>query len=530
MSQVNKRIYVLLFCVLVFIFLFAINTLTPLSLQDDFLYKFAWIGKNKVAPEYPYLIHTISDIFSSQYYHWLSQNGRLVPHLLLQIFDCLFAKWMFNIFNALAFVSLLCIIIKVALGKLEIFYLSLLLCLILFLTPSFDETSLWMAGSFNYLWSALFALVYIYIIKNIWKEHIKIKYCFIAPFCLFLTWINEAATIPIFLTLSLYAFCHFKQIYRRAIFPYILILALGVCITVLSPSTLSRLSESSSAVKMTMLDSLIDRFKILIVAILNLKIFWIFVIVLLFSYFKHKEELVKKIKTEGVLYAIAFCSLIVFFLSGKYYPRVRYIPEIYFSVSTVSLLSIWKIYKKTIMSVFLTVFSFSFLLIVLYYSKLNFQDYKYCLSQLKQPGKSIILTNSSRIPYFIDDYVMQFVDFGTPRVWYFACDYTSDYNKDIAILYNKNKIIFFPKDLYFDIKQKPQKYETINSVTPGNLFVKRLKKDEDIKKVFFHYNNGVQESPRSMAIVPIDCTKYLVFTKPIYPHKTSMIKKIEIIQ
>lgn len=182
------------------------------------------------------------------------------------------------------------------------------------------------------------------------------------------------------------------------------------------------------------------------------------------------------------------------------------------------------------MSVFLTVFSFSFLLIVLYYSKINFQDYKYCLSQLKQPGKSIILTNSSRIPYFIDDYVMQFVDFGTPRVWYFACDYTSDYNKDIAILYNKNKIIFFPKDLYFDIKQKPHKYESINSVIPCNLFVKRLKKDEDIKTVFYHYNNGVRESPRSMAIVPIDCAKYLVFTKPIYPHKTSMIKKIEVIQ
>ena len=149
---------------------FLMNYYTPL-LSDDYNYSFIY---NKWTGERPSLerISSLKDIFISQYSHYFTVNGRLIPHLFEQYFAGLAGKMVFNILNTIVLIIFLLLISDLILfnskSKHElrpfVIILSFLASLFLFAVPG--ETELWMAGSLNYLWPMTGTLGVLYIIQR----------------------------------------------------------------------------------------------------------------------------------------------------------------------------------------------------------------------------------------------------------------------------------------------------------------------------------------------------------------------------
>ena len=134
---------------------------------DDYVYSFIWEGHAIGVPlsEEAVRIQSFRDIFTSLACHYMTWSGRLVAHFFLMLFLWV-GKFWFNIVNA-AIVVFLCFCIQwiahegrvtlhISAKKLAITFF----CLWAF-TFNFAGVMLWMAGSCNYLWTAVFLLLFL---------------------------------------------------------------------------------------------------------------------------------------------------------------------------------------------------------------------------------------------------------------------------------------------------------------------------------------------------------------------------------
>ncbi len=121
---------------------------------DDYVYHFNFYTGEKITG--------LITLAQSLYKHYFALNGRLAPHLLVQIFMQM-PKFVFNFINAAVFTGLLLLIERLySNGKKK----NTLLLLALFsaiwvFQPAFGQINLWLDGSCNYLWSVFFATMYL---------------------------------------------------------------------------------------------------------------------------------------------------------------------------------------------------------------------------------------------------------------------------------------------------------------------------------------------------------------------------------
>ena len=148
-------------------FMFLLNGFCYPFPGDDYVYSFIWEGHAIGTPlsEGAMRIQSVPDIFTSLGSHYMTWSGRLVSHFFLMFFLWI-GKFWFNLINA-AMVVLLCFCIqwiahegRVTVGvpakKLALTFF----CLWAF-TFNFSGVMLWMAGSCNYLWTAVFLLLFL---------------------------------------------------------------------------------------------------------------------------------------------------------------------------------------------------------------------------------------------------------------------------------------------------------------------------------------------------------------------------------
>lgn len=537
-----KRLYSLLFVVIIFVVLYLMNIFTPESLQDDFIYKFVR-GKNDVV-ELCHPISSISDVFVSQYNHYFYHSGRYVPHFLLQLFDGIFGKDLFNLINALVFCILIYYISIIASNKFTLFNSSLSFALIFFFVPSFKETTLWFTGSFNYLWSMVFTLAFLFLLKIYRRNSIKWWHWPLGFLCLFLGWTNEAVVIPVGIVIGVYLLFHIHNLYDKAVFPLIIFYMFGVALTVFSPAVLNNLGqqgEGNSSV------SLIHRFVTVGVVFTQIRIFWIFILSLFIIKYWKKEVYTKFLKTSWMYVLIVICCIWVFFISNCHYARVRYAIEIYSLLALVVLinhLSLSRIVHRIVYSIGVIALFFS--CFIIYYSFINYQNYLDCKQQLLLENNSLILTGTETIPQWTDSYIMRHVDFCKPDVWYNPCDK----NAAVAATYGKKDVSYFPKKLYDDIVLNPMKYKEFGTVENCGLYAKQVADPNCIYHVRYllspykfdklplvyriiakhinRYSSRVSE-PRNTAIIHIKNHYYLVIEKPILIEERERVNHIEFI-
>lgn len=135
----------------IFLIMLACNLLTP-YLVDDFFYYFSF--------ETGEPLMGVMDIFPSMAAHANIMNGRLSAHFLVQLF-MLFPKVVFDLVNAGMFCMLVWLISGYASDKLNNLLTAAVFCAIWLYEPAFGQVNLWQDGAVNYLWSAVFVLLYL---------------------------------------------------------------------------------------------------------------------------------------------------------------------------------------------------------------------------------------------------------------------------------------------------------------------------------------------------------------------------------
>lgn len=136
----------------IFLLLFVYNWLTP-YLVDDFNYCFSFQTGDQ--------LNSILDILPSMLAHAKSMNGRLMAHSLVQLFT-LFPNWVFDVVNAAVF-TLQIYLICAFTPKRKLHLLQVLLAFfsVMLFELAFGQVNLWQDGAINYLWSVVFALLFL---------------------------------------------------------------------------------------------------------------------------------------------------------------------------------------------------------------------------------------------------------------------------------------------------------------------------------------------------------------------------------
>lgn len=138
-----------------FLFMLLLNVLLPIR-GDDFLYSMIW--------ETPQHIASFSDVCLSMYRHYMMHGGRMVTVFFLDLFLWLGKIW-FDVANAAVFTAVLILLychgtrsihLTKEPGILALGALFMWLCL-----PHFGEVAVWKSGSTVYLWSGLFAFLFL---------------------------------------------------------------------------------------------------------------------------------------------------------------------------------------------------------------------------------------------------------------------------------------------------------------------------------------------------------------------------------
>ena len=137
----------------VFLLLLYCNLHTAL-VADDFRYCFSFADGSRMT--------ALSQLLPSMAAHRRSMNGRVIAHALVQLFLML-PKPVFNVVNALFFAALVRLICRPALRCAEhnaVLTTTVFGCLWI-LQPEFGQVFLWLDGSVNYLWCAVFCLLWL---------------------------------------------------------------------------------------------------------------------------------------------------------------------------------------------------------------------------------------------------------------------------------------------------------------------------------------------------------------------------------
>ena len=137
---------------------FCLNLATPFY-ADDYSYMFTYA---EGAPKDR--ITNLYELYLSQLNHYKVMNGRAIVHTLVQLFLMPGSRTLFNIFNTLAFLALGFAGYYAAFGtfrRMRPLCLLAIYALVWLTLPDFGQSCLWLTGSFNYMWTALFALLFL---------------------------------------------------------------------------------------------------------------------------------------------------------------------------------------------------------------------------------------------------------------------------------------------------------------------------------------------------------------------------------
>lgn len=152
-NRSSKTIIVL--TVIVGVFMFALNYMTPM-LVDDYTYCYSFADGKKIT--------SLLQIFPSMANHYQTMNGKVIVHGVFQ-FLLMFPQGLFDVLNSFM-ACLLCYVIYMYVWRIHhdeenaVLYFFVIASLWLYV-HSFGHVFLWSAGSLNYLWTTVVLLLYI---------------------------------------------------------------------------------------------------------------------------------------------------------------------------------------------------------------------------------------------------------------------------------------------------------------------------------------------------------------------------------
>lgn len=439
--------------------------LTPPTLMDDILYRCIW-EPNEDAERFA--LKSFSDVIHSQWIHFQTCNGRLVPHFVAQMLYCFTSDGVIKVLDTVVFVLLLmasCHLVEPR--RKTVFSLFLLWFLVVFVIFASGSALLWQMGAFNYPWVELAVVVFLCYLRHIEGEKISWKHCFLAPLSLLAGWTHESLTLPVTLAMALYVVVHRKTVFRSAMLPYMIFFALGSLLNTFSTSTLHRVDEDSI--------SLFTRlFYGVSTMVFTVKVFWVLVVLLIIGWRKHKDVVRDELRSQFYLYVALLLAFGIVLTCGSTVSRTSFHAEFLATLLTLSLVRRfeWPRLKRYALGIgaVVAVALMPFIISIMWQNHRNAQ---YMEEQIDS-GKSMMI----RVPHLdckgnvlsrwvYSRFITEPVGFGTQHTF----DTNFDTVKSLKALKGCGPIYFLPKEVADSIDRSPLAYRTMGSNNDSTLFV-----------------------------------------------------------
>lgn len=502
-----KNKLIIIFFIILFVVIYIMNELTPVYILDDTNYAF---HSSPEGFDLNNRIINFKDVIITTFHHWFYINGRIFTHFFVALFAGLLGKPVFNIFNAFAFCLMAVLTIKLTHPKYQLLSVLFFVFIYFLLIPSFCRTSLWMAGSINYLWSAVFTLFFFHILNRIhsmsplplWRIIVLV------PIVFMLGWIHECFALPVAMSMGIYVLYNIRTVFKQQIIFLIFAYALGAALTCFSIASLSRLSSDGGG----------GGIKMFLFYVLHLRLFWINVFISMIVWVRCRSVFYAYMRHYGWLCLTTLFSLVFYFLIGRYSERIMFGTEFFSLLLLFGWFSFVSFSPKTItfVSIFLLIANILLLYPILSYQKLNHINYKRYEPYLLASTSHLILTPSLPPLGNWSNYIVQHVEYGD-FLSYMASDSTDTDVKRASAFFHKKGMRYFPMELYNDIFTHPERYKHCKTIENCGLYARELSPHETVSRVQIELRHVRQDE------IPI-------FIRPISDKLTSYtINTLEII-
>lgn len=473
--HLGQRGYSAVLVVAGLLYLLLEHNTTP-TLLDDVVYRFQFTASGGMPPE---PIQNLGDVLRSQYWHYLTINGRAPAHVLAQTFLTLVPGQVLNVLNDLLFMLLIDGGVRLIAPPKEgrVACAALLGGTIFVLLRGFQGALLWQLGTLNYLWP---------IVNGQGKQ-------------------------------------------RQHLAPAIAAYIIGTALCLASPGIWHRAGDAP-----TFASRLING---CVAIATNVRILWALMLTLLILWKQKRisKKLVLRYLPVAVMISAAYG---IVFASGVTLDRVAFHAEM---MTLLALLALWwqtvGIKAMRILGIVMAAVALTLYAPALAMCCQQVDNYRYAVAQMKQPGVSIIQTRDvrpantlERIAY--ERYVMPFADYG-----FFSCymgfDAEDSNMRCAASLYGKSRLWFLPEDIVLKMKNNNLSSNQFITDEGNRLYAIRIGKEQKVKGVEFLLK---PEDPASLhfwqrpvaykgdsyalddfhwEVLQVAGRHYLVFTRPV---------------
>lgn len=307
--KLETLLYFILLVVIGFWF-FVLNWNTPF-MHDDLAYHFFYDSNSAIERPTSEPITSFWQIFPSMWNHYNAVNGRFTSHFIIQLFCGLIGKGVFNIFNTFIFILFCDLSVILSAGTRKLLPLTIVIASVMFLLPFPGQTMLWLTGSVNYLWSATFSLIILWLLQNAGNRSFIVT-LLLFFFAIFAGWMNESISFGIGGGLIIYFFIHRERFVGRTRWMVLGYLT-GCLLILLSPGTMNRAASGEINTELTVLQMVSSRLIDSVFLLKGLPIISIAFLILILACFKRFRFLVN----DGTLFILSFLVTALFcFLLG----------------------------------------------------------------------------------------------------------------------------------------------------------------------------------------------------------------------
>lgn len=526
--HLGQRGYSAVLVVVGLLYLLLEHNTTP-TLLDDVVYRFQFTATGGLPPE---PIQNLGDVLRSQYWHYLTINGRAPAHVLAQTFLMLGPGQVLNVLNALLFMLLIDggvrLIAPPKQGRVAC--AALLGGTIFVLLRGFQGALLWQLGTLNYLWPIVLQLFFLLSLRKRLQQAPTLGSTIVLlPVALLAGWTHEALSLPVSLGLVTWLIVNGQGKQRQHLAPAIAAYIIGTTLCLASPGIWHRAGDAP-----TFASRLING---CVAIATNVRILWALMLTLLILWRQKRisKKLVLRYLPVAVMISAAYG---IVFASGVTLDRVAFHAEM---MTLLALLALWwqtvGMKAMRILGIVMTAVALTLYAPALAMCCQQVDNYRYAVAQMKQPGVSIIQTRDvrpantlERITY--ERYVMPFADYG-----FFSCymgfDAEDSNMRCAASLYGKSRLWFLPEDIVLKMKNNSLSSNKFTTDEGNRLYAIRIGKEQKVKGVEFLLK---PEDPASLhfwqrpvaykgdsyalddfhwEVLQVAGRHYLVFTRPV---------------
>lgn len=295
----SVEILTTIFVVIVFLF----TWFSP-RYSDDIIYSY-FIPLDDSTSNLFQPMGNIFDLFMSQWNHYWGVNGRFVVHTLVQFFCAFGGRLLFSLINAVIWGCMPFIMLALTDKKYVTFKNELSCIVLLFLV--FYKLPVTPAFQINYVWTALFNLIWLWLFL-IRKQMKSWQLCFFALWSLMVGNCNESFSFPMGMAIIVFAI---NRKFRLELKQWIggLLYGVGAILIICSPGQWLRLEEVQDKVVMNE-SAITSLLRFIEQLVPNLIVFLLLIVAVLF-YRKYIEKCEWSFSIRLFGYTIAVTSLLV---------------------------------------------------------------------------------------------------------------------------------------------------------------------------------------------------------------------------